>query len=70
LVSVDEANTSCIGVALITDSNQFVIYNGNYVHNYYWARHFKYIDVPNIPNIDNTEELKKDFNGKANTEAL
>lgn len=76
LCPVNQADESCIAIALVTDDQKIMIerdgdnnpewYN-SYGNKFYWSSELYTRDVPNISNVS---DPLTDFNGKLNTEAL
>lgn len=68
LVSRENADESCIGVAFIQGEHRYMISKYDSEESY-WGYNLN-IDIPGITNYDTTEEAEQDFNGYNNTKAI
>jgi len=75
LIAYNDAavNSTCIGVALITDNQKIMIARENATDGtnstFYWGRNLYGIDVNNMVNMQQ-DAAKADFNGKNNTASI
>lgn len=74
LIDYNTADSSCIGVALITDNQRILISKADATDGTnttsYWGRKLKGKNVAGITETTKTSVAKTDFNGKANTDAI
>ena len=68
------ADSSCIGVALITDNQRIMIPKTDVTdgtnNTFYWSKNLYGKDVAGITDITESSAAKTDFNGKVNTDAI
>jgi hypothetical protein len=73
-VMVEDADESCIGVALITDNQKIMIAKNDATDGtntkLYWGSNLYQKDVAGITETTDENVAKADFNGKANTAAI
>ena len=74
LIDYNTADSSCIGVALITDNQRIMISKADATdgtnYNLYWGYNLYGKDIAGITETTDSSAAKADFNGRANTAAI
>lgn len=70
LIDYNAADSSCIGVALITDNQKIMIAKKNFIFTLYWGMALAGHDIPNIMSLNENSNAKLDFNGYGNTNKI
>ena len=74
LIDYTTADSSCIGVAFISDNQKVMIAKDDATDGIndrlYWGKNLHQQDVPNLETITDGTVAKSDYNGKANTAAI